>query len=175
MDVNRYEQDVAALTPGHVVSDAQFERRRSLLRQRHAVYLDGSAWNASSATSPPTQVMWGPRPKLPRIQFPQCLSRRRSAFAPQPTSIAQGNVTGGFGVENVSHRHRPLHLSRAANLALRHHRPRRPGHPGKLHLEQIHRRHQPGHRRHRLYGRRSFRLLRIPSTPTRKKVRRRST
>ena len=40
MDVNRYEQDMAALTPGHGVSDLSSQRHRSLIRQRHALHMD---------------------------------------------------------------------------------------------------------------------------------------
>ena len=56
MDVNRYEQDVAALTPGHVVSDLNLSGvDRSF--GNATLYTWTAGLERSSATSPPTRVM----------------------------------------------------------------------------------------------------------------------
>ena len=50
MDVNRYESDVAALTPGHVVSALNLSGIDRSFGNATLLYLDGWAWSASLAT-----------------------------------------------------------------------------------------------------------------------------
>src|SRR6185437_7662900 len=101
MDVDRYEKDVAALTPGHVVSalnlsgiDASFNNATlytwTLVLERKFGNLVGDAAYVGTAAE-----------KLPRYSFPNAYPGASPGFAPHTEFDAQGNVTGGFGVENV--------------------------------------------------------------------------
>jgi len=101
MDVDRYEKDVAALTPGHVVSAlnlsgiaASFDNATlytwTLGLERKFGNLVGDAAYVGTAAE-----------KLPRYSFPNAYPGASPGFAPHTEFDAQGNVTGGFGVENV--------------------------------------------------------------------------
>jgi hypothetical protein len=99
--VDRYEKDVAALTPGHVVSalnlsgiDASFDNATlytwTLGLERKFGNLVGDAAYVGTAAE-----------KLPRYSFPNAYPGASPGFAPHTEFDSQGNVTGGFGVENV--------------------------------------------------------------------------
>ena len=101
MDVNRYEQDLAALTPGHGVSDlnlsgidAKFDNATlytwSLGLERKLGNLTGDLGYVGSAAT-----------KLPHISYPNAFAGAVKGFAPYTTFDSTGNVTGGFGVENI--------------------------------------------------------------------------
>lgn len=101
MDVNRYEQDLAALTPGHVVSalnlssiDASFTNATlytwTLGIERKLGYLVADVGYVGTAAQ-----------RLPRYSFPNAYPGASPGFAPYTQFDASGNVTGGFGVENV--------------------------------------------------------------------------
>ena len=101
MDVNRYEQEMAALTPGHGVSDlnlsgidARFDNATlytwSLGLERKLGNLTGDLGYVGTAAN-----------KLPRITYPNAFSGAAKGFAPHTTFDNAGNVTGGFGVENI--------------------------------------------------------------------------
>ena len=101
MDVNRYEQDMAALTPGHGVSDlnlsgidAKFDNATlftwSLGLERKLGNLTGDLGYVGTAAA-----------KLPRISYPNGFSGAVKGFAPYTTFDNAGDVTGGFGVENI--------------------------------------------------------------------------
>jgi hypothetical protein len=101
MDVDRYEKDVAALTPGHVVSalnlsgiDASFDNATLYtwtlgLERKFGNLVADAAYVGTAAE------------KLPRYSFPNAYPGASPGFAPHTEFDAQGNVTGGFGVENV--------------------------------------------------------------------------
>lgn len=101
MDVDRYEQDMAALTPGHAVSalslsgiDPGFDNATlytwTLGVERRFGNLLGDASYVGTAAE-----------KLPRISFPNAYPGASPGFAPYTQFDGAGNVTGGFGVENV--------------------------------------------------------------------------
>jgi len=101
MDVNRYEQQMAALTPGHGVSDlnlsgidAKFDNATlynwSLGLERKFGNLTGDLGYVGTAAT-----------KLPHISYPNAFSGAVNGFAPYSTFDNAGNVIGGFGVENV--------------------------------------------------------------------------
>jgi hypothetical protein len=101
MDVNRYEQDMAALTPNGVVSalnlsgiDRSFGNGTLYTWtagvERKFGNLTGDAGYVGTASA-----------KLPRTSFPNAYPGATAAFAPHTTFDGAGNVTGGFGVENV--------------------------------------------------------------------------
>ena len=101
MDVNRYEQDLAALTPGGPVSDltlsgidpsfdngALFTWTAGLERKFGGLTADASYVGTASE-------------KLPAAIYPNAYSGATPAFARYTTFDASGNVTGGFGLENL--------------------------------------------------------------------------
>jgi hypothetical protein len=101
MDVNRYEQDVAALTPGHLVSalglsgiDRSFDNATlytwTLGLERKFGNLVGDAAYVGTAAE-----------KLPRSSFPNAYPGASPGFAPYTQFDGAGNVIGGFGVESV--------------------------------------------------------------------------
>ncbi|HKF46618.1 MAG TPA: carboxypeptidase regulatory-like domain-containing protein [Terracidiphilus sp.] len=101
MDVDRYEKDVAKLTPGNVVSalnlsgvDRGFNNATlytwTLGLERKIGNLVGDVAYVGTAAE-----------KLPRYSFPNAFPGAGPGFAPHTDFDAQGNVIGGFGVENV--------------------------------------------------------------------------
>lgn len=98
---SHYEQDVAALTPGHAVSalnlsgiDAGFDNGTlytwTLGVERKLGSLVGDAAYVGTAAE-----------KLPRISYPNAYPGASPGFAPYTRFDGAGSVTGGFGVENV--------------------------------------------------------------------------
>jgi hypothetical protein len=101
MDVDRYEKDLAALTPGGVVSalnlsgiDPAFGNGTlytwTLGLERKFGNLTGDATYVGTAAE-----------KLPRYSFPNAYPGATAQFAPHTQFDSAGNVVGGFGVENV--------------------------------------------------------------------------
>jgi len=116
MDVNRYELDMAALTPGHGVSDlnlsgidAKFDNATlyawSLGLERKLGNLTGDIGYVGTAAA-----------HLPRISYPNAFSGAVKGFAPYTTFDSEGNVAGGFGVENIitSNAHSTYHALQAS-------------------------------------------------------------
>ena len=135
MDVNRYEQDMAALTPGHGVSDlnlsgidSRFDNATlytwSLGLERKLGNLTGDIGYVGTAAV-----------RLPRISYPNAFSGAVKGFAPYTTFDNAGNVTGGFGVENIisAGAHSTYHA--IADFDLGHDGSRWSWYPGKLYLE----------------------------------------
>jgi hypothetical protein len=101
LDVDRYEKDMAAVTPGHVVSalnlsgiDLKFNNATLFtwtvgLERKFGNLTADAAYVGTAAE------------KLPRYSFPNAYPGASPGFAPHTEFDAQGNVTGGFGVENI--------------------------------------------------------------------------
>jgi len=101
MDVNRYEQDVAALTPGHVVSDLNLSGiDRSFGNATLYTWTAGLEQKLGNLTADASYVGTA-SVKLPRTSFPNAYPGATAAFAPYTTFDSSGNVSGGFGVENI--------------------------------------------------------------------------
>jgi hypothetical protein len=101
MDVNRYEQDVAALTKGHVVSDLSLSGiDRGFGNATLYTWTAGVERKFGSLTANAGYVGTA-GVKLPRVSFPNAYPGAGPAFATHTTFDAKGNVTGGFGVENI--------------------------------------------------------------------------
>jgi hypothetical protein len=101
MDVNRYEQDVAALTPGHVVSDLNLSGiDRSFGNAVLYTWTAGMERKLGNLTADASYVGTAGA-KLPRTSFPNAYPGATAAFAPHTTFDSSGNVSGGFGVENI--------------------------------------------------------------------------
>jgi hypothetical protein len=101
MDVNRYEQDVAALTPGHVVSDLNLSGiDRSFGNGTLYTWTAGLERKFGNLTANAGYVGTA-GVKLPRSSFPNAYPGATPAFAPHTQFDSSGKVIGGFGVENV--------------------------------------------------------------------------
>jgi len=101
MDVNRYEQDVAALTPGHGVSDLNLSAiDRNFGNATLYTWTVGLERKLGNLTADASYVGTASE-RLPRVSFPNGYPGASPAFAPHTTFDNSGNVTGGFGVENV--------------------------------------------------------------------------
>jgi Carboxypeptidase regulatory-like domain len=101
MDVNRYEQDMAALTPNGVVSALNLSGiDRSFANGRLYTWTAGLERKLGNLTADASYVGTAAE-KLPRTSFPNAYPGADAAFAPHTTFNSSGSVTGGFGVENV--------------------------------------------------------------------------
>jgi hypothetical protein len=144
MDVNRYEQDVAALTKGHVVSDLNLSGiDRSFGNATLYTWTVGLERKFGNLTGDASYVGTAGE-KLPRSAFPTPIREPARPLRRTPPSIAMGNVTGGFGVENV--------IAATLTPLITRCKPRSPEpwswrarHSGELHLGQVNRRHQSGY------------------------------
>jgi hypothetical protein len=101
MDVNRYEQDVAALTPNGVVSALNLSGiDRSFTDGTLYTWTLGLERKIGNLTADASYVGTAAE-KLPRYSFPNAYPGASPAFAPHTEFDSAGNVIGGFGVENV--------------------------------------------------------------------------
>jgi hypothetical protein len=101
MDMNRYEQDVAALTKGNVVSDLNLSGiDRGFGNATLYTWTAGLERKFGNLTADASYVGTA-GVKLPRSSFPNAYPGATPAFAPHTLFDSSGNVIGGFGVENV--------------------------------------------------------------------------
>jgi hypothetical protein len=100
MDVDRFEQDVAALTPGHVVSDLTLNGMdRNFGIARLYTWTAGLERKFGNLTADASYVGTAAA-KLPRMSIPNGYPGADSTYAPLTKFDAEGNVIGGFGPEN---------------------------------------------------------------------------
>ncbi|HEY1767419.1 MAG TPA: carboxypeptidase regulatory-like domain-containing protein [Terracidiphilus sp.] len=100
MDVNRYEQNVAALTAGHVVSDLSLSGvDRAFGNATLFTWTAGLERRLGNLVADASYVGTAAE-RLPRVSFPNAYPGATVAFAPLTTFDGAGNVTGGFGFEN---------------------------------------------------------------------------
>jgi hypothetical protein len=101
MDVDRYEQDVAALTPGHVVSDLELSsvdpNFKNATLYTWTVGLERSFGNLTGSAS----YVGTAAQNLPRATYPNAYPGATPAYARYTRFDSAGNIIGGFGVENV--------------------------------------------------------------------------
>ena len=101
MDVDRYEQDIAALTPSHVVSALTLSAiDRSFGNATLFTWAAGLERKIGGLTADASYVGTAAE-KLPRLGFPNAYPGASPGFAPHTRFDSSGNVIGGFGVENV--------------------------------------------------------------------------
>jgi hypothetical protein len=101
MDVDRYEKDVAALTPSHAVGALNLSGiDRSFGNATLFTWTAGLERKFGNMTADASYVGTA-GVKLPRISFPNGYAGASPGFAPHTQFDSAGNVTGGFGVENV--------------------------------------------------------------------------
>jgi hypothetical protein len=101
MDVNRYEQDLAALTPGHGVSDLTLSGiDRNFGNGTLYTWTAGLERKFGNLTGDASYVGTAAE-KLPRSSYPNGYPGATPGFAPYTTFDSAGNVIGGFGLENL--------------------------------------------------------------------------
>jgi hypothetical protein len=100
-DVNRYEQDLAALSPGHLITPLNLS---GIDRKFGNGYLEtwtfGLERQFGNITADAGYVGTA-GVKLPRMTFPNGFAGAGPAYAPFTQFDSAGTVTGGFGTENV--------------------------------------------------------------------------
>ena len=101
MDVDRYEKDVAALTPGGVVSALNLSGiDRAFDNATLYTWTAGLERKFGNLTADAGYVGTA-GVKLPRYSYPNAYAGASPAFAPHTQFDSAGDVIGGFGVENV--------------------------------------------------------------------------
>jgi Carboxypeptidase regulatory-like domain len=101
MDVDRFEQDVAALTPGHVVSDLTLAGvDRNFGNATLYTWTAGLERKFANLTADASYVGTVSE-KLPRTSFLNAYPGADATFARFTKFDSAGNVIGGFGSENV--------------------------------------------------------------------------
>jgi hypothetical protein len=101
MDVDRYEQAVAALTAGHVVSDLVLNGiDRNFGNGTLYTWTAGLERKLGNLTADASYVGTTAE-KLPRSSFPNAYPGASPGFAPWTTFDSAGNVSGGHGFENL--------------------------------------------------------------------------
>jgi len=101
MDVDRYEKDMAALTPSHVVSALNLSGvDRSFGNGTLYTWTLGLERKLGNLTADASYVGTAAE-KLPRVSYPNAYPGATPAFAPHTQFDSNGNVIGGFGVENI--------------------------------------------------------------------------
>jgi len=101
LDVNRYEQDMAALAPGHQITPLNLS---GIDRAFGNGWLDTWALGLERQFGNITAnagYVGTAGVKLPRITFPNGFAGAGPEYAPFTQFDSAGNVIGGFGVENV--------------------------------------------------------------------------
>jgi hypothetical protein len=101
MDVDRFEKDMAALTPGGVVSAINLQgvdpTFGNAILYTWTLGLEHKFGNLTADAS----YVGTAAEKLPRYGFPNAYPGATAAWAPHTHFDSAGNVIGGFGVENV--------------------------------------------------------------------------
>jgi hypothetical protein len=101
MDVNRYELDLAALNPGHGVSDLNLSGiDRSFDNGTLYTWTMGLERKLGNLTADAAYVGTAAE-KLPRTVCPNAYPGATPEFARYTKFDSAGNVIGGFGVENI--------------------------------------------------------------------------
>ena len=101
MDVDRYEKDVAALTPNGVVSALNLSGiDLSFGNATLYTWTAGLERKFGNLTADASYVGTA-GVKLPRYSYPNAYAGASPEFAPHTQFDSAGNVIGGFGVENV--------------------------------------------------------------------------
>ena len=101
MDVDRYQKDVAALTPSHVLSPLSLSGvDRSFGNGSLYTWTAGLERHFGTLTADVNYV-GTTGVKLPRTSFPNAYPGADPGFAPYTEFDSSGAVTGGFGVENL--------------------------------------------------------------------------
>ncbi len=101
MDVNRYEQDLAALTPGGQVSDLTLSGIDPSFGDATLYTWTAGVEHSIGSLTADLSYVGTQAEKLPAIAFPNAYPGASPAFARYTTFNSAGAVTGGFGHESV--------------------------------------------------------------------------
>jgi hypothetical protein len=101
MDIDRYEKDMAALTASHVVSALNLSGIASSFGNATLYTWTAGLERKFGNLTADASYVGTAGVKLPRTTFPNAYPGASPAFASHTTFDANGNVTGGFGVENI--------------------------------------------------------------------------
>jgi hypothetical protein len=101
MDVNRYEQDLAALTPGGQVSDLTLSGVDPSFGNATLYTWTAGVERSMGSLTADVNYVGTASEKLPAAVFPNAYPGASAAFARYSTFNSAGAVTGGFGFENV--------------------------------------------------------------------------
>ena len=86
---------------GYVISPLNLSGIDRQFQQRHDVHLDGGPGAQVRQPHCRRQLCGNGGEKLPRYSFPNAFPGASPGFAPHTEFDSEGNVIGGFGVENV--------------------------------------------------------------------------
>jgi Carboxypeptidase regulatory-like domain len=101
MDVDRFEQEMAALTPSHAVSALNLSGiDRNFGNATLYTWTAGLEQKIGNLVADANYVGTATE-KLPRYSYPNAYAGAYPGFAPHTQFDQNGNVIGGFGVENV--------------------------------------------------------------------------
>ncbi len=100
MDVDRYEQDVASLTPGHVVSDLTLNGVDPKFGNGTLYTWTAGVERKVGNLTASANYVGTVGVKLPRSAFPNAYPGADATFARMTKFDSAGNVIGGFGLEN---------------------------------------------------------------------------
>ncbi len=159
MDVDRYEKDLATLTDSNAISALNLSGiDRSFGNATLFTWTAGLERKFGNLTADASYVGTAAQ-HLPRYGFPNAYPGASPGFAPHTDFDASGNVTGGFGVENVifADAHSTYHALQTSLSGTVGHGG--PGVQASYTWSKSHRRRQPGAGRHRIDGRGHFGLL----------------
>jgi hypothetical protein len=101
MDVDRYEKDVAALTPSGVVSPLNLSGIDRSFGNGVLYTWTAGLERTFAALTADVNYVGTAGVKLPRTSFPNAYPGADPEFAPHTQFDSSGAVIGGFGVENV--------------------------------------------------------------------------
>lgn len=101
MDVDRFEQDLADLTPGHVVSDITINGMAANFGNGTLYTWTAGLERKFGNLTADAGYVGTEAQKLPRITLPNAYPGADPAFAPLTRFDSFGNVIGGFGSVNL--------------------------------------------------------------------------
>ncbi|MBV8631295.1 MAG: TonB-dependent receptor, partial [Silvibacterium sp.] len=101
MDVERYQNDVAALTPSKVVSPLNLSAIDPKFGNAWLHWWTAGVERDIGKLTADVNYVGTAAAHLPRISFPNAYPGAGPEFAPHTKFDSSGNIIGGFGVENV--------------------------------------------------------------------------
>ncbi len=137
MDFNRYQQDLAALSPSHRITPLNINCYRSRLRQRISSDLDSRPGAPFRRPGRRRDLHRHRGSQAPPGELFQRLSRRGSALCSVHSVRLRRQHHRRLRHRERRHQHGPLLVPRVADLAAGNCPPRRPGRPGQLYVVQV--------------------------------------
>jgi len=101
LDIDRYQKDVAALTPSHVVSPLGLSGIDRSFENASLYTWTAGLEKAFGTLTADVNYVGTAGVKLPRTSFPNAYPGAGPEFARHTQFDSSGNVIGGFGLENI--------------------------------------------------------------------------